>query len=354
MSNKQPSFSKRSSYWMRGGGPSSDVIVSSRLRLARNLSDVPFPPEMSREHAQKVLEQAEQVIDSLKSRQDSGYRFVRMDSLPEIEQWVLVEKHLISPQLVQTAALSGVILSDDEAVSIMVNEEDHFRIQCLFPGLNLDEGKGLVLRVDQRLCSVIEPAFDEQLGYLTTCPTNLGTGMRASVMAHLPGLVMLDRLDKVISGLSEIGATIRGLYGEGTDSQGDLFQISNRVTLGQDETEICNNLHAVVSEVVDKERSARETVYGCRKEELEDRVYRAYGLLTNARMMPTKEAMRLLSALKLGLDLNIIPHVSGETFSELMINMRPALIQSRADSELDSRKRDVRRATLIRNTLLNT
>lgn len=356
MSEKKTPFAERSSYWMQGGGPSSDVIVSTRVRLARNLQDVPFPPEMSRDDAQGVLVQARGMSDYLKQHSNCrlAFDFWPLSELDETDLWVLVEKHLISPQLVKTAALSGLILRSDDAVSIMVNEEDHFRIQCLFPGLNLTQGRELAQQIDRILGRKIDCAFDEQLGFLTTCPTNLGTGMRASVMAHLPGLVMLDRLEDVLSGLSEIGATVRGLYGEGTDSQGNLFQISNRITLGQSEAEICANLQAVISEIVSKERSAREEAYGRRRDELEDKVYRAYGILTNARMLETEEAMRLLSALKLGRDLNIVTHVSPDLFSEMMIRMRPALIQSGAGSSLDSRQRDIRRASLIRNALLDT
>ncbi len=356
MSEKQAPFAERSSFWMRGGGPSADVIVSTRVRLARNHKNVPFPPEMAKEHAEQVLSLARDLNDCLRRDSEGEYvfDFWPLSELDETDRWVLVEKHLVSPQLVKTAALSGVILRSDDAVSIMINEEDHFRIQCLFPGLNLTHSRELAQQVDHILHEVVNCAFDEQLGYLTTCPTNLGTGMRSSVMAHLPGLVMLNRLEDVISGLSEIGATVRGLYGEGTESRGDLFQISNRITLGQSESEICANLQAVIGEIVRKERSAREEAYGRRRDELEDKVFRAYGILTNARMIETKEAMRLLSALKLGRDLNIVTHVSQDLFSQMMIRMRPALIQSRAGTSLDPRQRDIRRASLIRNALLDS
>ncbi len=344
-------FARQLSWWMKGGGTASDIVVSSRLRLARNLDDVPFPPSMGRDDAVHVLEQAEAVADHLERSTRHGYRLFRLKDLGELDRGVLVEKHLLSPQIVNSAALSGVILREDEAVSVMVNEEDHLRIQCLFPGLNLEAAWELADEVDDIMSEVVRYGFDERLGYLSTCPTNLGTGMRASVMLHLPGLVMTEKLDAVISGITKVGAVVRGLYGEGSDAQGNLFQMSNRVTLGQSEQQITDNLVAVVNEVVQRERSAREKAMNRDRNKLEDRIYRAYGLLTNAKMMSSEEAMKLLSLVRLGVDLNIMSHVSPDVFQELIIRMRPSFIQSETGESLNAEERDIRRATLLRRRL---
>lgn len=346
-------FARQLSCWMKGGGTASDIVVSSRLRLARNLDDVPFPPSMGRDDAMQVLEQAEAAAEYLQSATGDRYRLYRLRELSERDRGVLVEKHLISPQIVNSAALSGVILREDEAVSVMVNEEDHLRIQCLFPGLNLDAAWALADEVDDFISEVVRYGFDERLGYLTTCPTNLGTGMRASVMLHLPGLVITEKLDAVISGITKVGAVVRGLYGEGSDAQGNLFQMSNRVTLGQSEQQITENLVAVVNEVVQRERSAREAALNRDRHKLEDRIYRAYGLLTNAKMMSSEEAMKHLSLVRLGVDLNVMSHVPADVFQELIIRMRPSFIQSEAGESLTADERDMRRATLFRTRLLD-
>ncbi|MFO8059134.1 MAG: protein arginine kinase, partial [Bacillota bacterium] len=334
--DRRPSFARQLSSWMSGEGAASDIVISSRVRLARNLDSVPFPPKMGREDALRVLDLAERATDHLENRIGDQWHFYRLAEVEDLDRWVLVEKHLISPQLVKSSALSGLILRRDEAVSTMVNEEDHLRIQCLFPGFNLRDAWRLADAVDDVLAEVVSYGFDDRMGYLTTCPTNVGTGMRVSVMVHLPGLVMTERLESVISGLAKVGSVVRGLYGEGSEAQGNLFQISNRLTLGVDEEEIIENLGGVVNEVVQRERSAREVVYDRDRRQLEDQVCRAYGLLTNARLMSSQEAMRLLSLLRLGIDLQVISGVSARTFQDLMIRMRPSLIQSEAGGTLDA------------------
>ena len=350
--DKRPLFTRRLSSWMKGAGASSDIVLSSRVRLARNLDSIPFPPKMGREDALKVLDLAEQATDHLVRSTDEAWDFYRLGDMDDLDRWVLVEKHLISPQLVKSSALSGLILRQDEAVSIMVNEEDHLRIQCLFPGLNVQDAWQLGDAVDDVLSEIVRYGFDSKLGYLTTCPTNVGTGMRVSVMLHLPGLVMTERLESVISGLSKVGSVVRGLYGEGSEAQGNLFQISNRLTLGSDEDEIIANLRAVVNEVVQRERSAREIIYDRDRKRLEDRVCRAYGLLTNARLMTSEEAIKLLSLLRLGIDLQVISGLSAGVFQELMIRMRPSLIQRNSGDVLDADERDEKRAALMRDALL--
>ncbi len=351
MTTEEPRFVRGLSRWMKGNGSASDIVISSRVRLARNLENIPFPPAMERSDAEKVLAAAEEASGRLQESLEREYHYYPLREMSELHQWVLVEKHLISPQLTKSSALSGVIISEDEAVSIMVNEEDHFRIQCLLPGLNIRGVWETADAVDDVLGETVRYGFDGSLGYLTTCPTNLGTGMRVSVMVHLPGLAMAEQLDSVISGLAKVGAVVRGLYGEGSEAQGNLFQISNRTTLGNDEDGIVEDMSAVVREVVQRERSTRETLYRRGRTSLEDKIYRAHGLLTNARMISSEEAMHLLSMLRLGIDMNILPHIAPEVFQELMIRMRPSIIQRETGEALKPEERDVRRATLMRKRI---
>src|SRR5690606_556007 len=239
----------------------------------------------------------------------------------------------------------------DETVSIMVNEEDHLRIQVLMPGLQLEEAWRLADAADDALSRVLNFAYSDDQGYLTTCPTNLGTGMRVSVMMHLPGLVLSDQAGRLLGTLPKLGAVVRGMYGEGSEAKGNLFQISNQVTLGQTERDLTENLSSIARQLVERERSARERLYREMRGQLEDRVCRAYGILTNARLISSDEALRLLSDLRLGVDLNILPHVSPQVFSDLVVATRVGFLQKAAARQLAPEERDQRRATLIRQRL---
>lgn len=352
MSSYGMSFAHRKSRWMEGQGPSQDVVISSRIRLARNLKDYPFPPMMTEDKAREVLNLGCEISEALNHEGSAEYSWYPLEKLDSMERQVLIEKHLISPQLLRSAAISGVIISRDEAVSIMVNEEDHFRIQCLFSGMDLEAAWSLADRLDSDIAGHVTYAFDDEFGYLTTCPTNLGTGLRGSVMTHLPGLVLTEQLSRIVSGLSKVGAVVRGLYGEGSQAEGSLYQISNHVTLGHSESEIVDNLNSIVSEVVRRERSAREALLNRNRVKLEDRVYRAYGILTNARSIAASEAIELLSLVRLGVVLGILTHIPIAVFPELIVGTRRASIQQKAGAHLDSDQRDLQRANLIRKRLL--
>lgn len=340
------------SYWMRGGAPEGDVVISSRIRVARNLAQYPFPHLLSQEQADQVIHAVGLAVNNAEVKKKvGGLELVRLSELSPVERQILVEKHLISPDLLEKYEKKAVALREDEVLSVMVNEEDHLRIQCLMPGLQLHEAWKLVDRLDDGLEKTLDYAFSEQLGYLTACPTNVGTGLRASVMVHLPGLVMTDQLKAVLLNISKLGFTVRGLYGEGTEATGNLFQLSNQITLGHTEEEIIQNLIAITAQLINQERAARQAVYQGRREQLEDRIWRAYGTLKNARMISSDETMKLLSQVRLGVDLGIIRDISPERITELMVLTRPAFLIKLAGRDMTAMQRDVFRAELIRNRL---
>lgn len=340
------------SKWLDASGPESDVIISSRVRLARNLVGNPFPHLLGPENADKILYALQTAIHQKGMQETVGkLEICRMTELSPTERQILVEKHLISPDLLEQPEKRGVVLRNDEVISIMVNEEDHLRIQCLLPGLQLKECWDLANAVDDGLEQTLDFAFAEEQGYLTSCPTNVGTGLRASVMLHLPALVLTQQINAVLITLSKLGLTVRGLYGEGTQATGNLFQVSNQVTLGLTEEEIIDNLIMVAMQLVTQERTARRALYKDQQHQIEDRVWRAYGLLKYARTMASSDAMALLSDLRLGVDLGIIPDIPAGLIMELIIMTRPAFLNKLKGTELNPYQRDIYRATLIRERL---
>lgn len=340
------------SKWLDASGPENDVIVSSRVRLARNIIGYPFPHLLGHENAEKILYAVQTAIQQEGLRESIGkLELCRMTELSPTERQILVEKHLISPDLLEQPEKRGVVLRDDEVISIMVNEEDHLRIQCLLPGLQLKECWELANAMDDGLEQILDFAFAEEQGYLTACPTNVGTGLRASVMLHLPALVMTQQIHSVLTTLSKLGLTVRGLYGEGTQATGNLFQVSNQVTLGLTEEEIIDNLVMVAMQLVTRERAARRSLYKEQQHQIEDRVWRAYGLLKFARSMASGDAMTLLSDLRLGVDLEILPDIPPGLIMELIVMTRPAFLNKLKGDELNGFQRDIYRATLIRERL---
>ncbi|MBX6394403.1 MAG: protein arginine kinase [Alicyclobacillaceae bacterium] len=342
---------RTASYWMRGDGPEDEIVISTRVRLARNLADLPFPMLATDRHMEQVLEQVGAAIREPAVQSLGHFEMLPLKQVSDLDRHVLMEKHLISPDLVENARRSAVVLRDDETVSIMVGEEDHLRIQCLFPGLQLKPAWDLANRVDDALEAKLDWAYDEKRGYLTACPTNVGTGMRASVMMHLPALVMTDQIRRVLNAISQVGLAVRGIYGEGTEAVGNLFQVSNQITLGQSEEEIIHNLYGVTLQLIEHERRARQLLMNQGREELEDRVCRSFGILQHARRIDSKETMQRLSDVRLGIDMGIITGVSKSILKELMVLTRPALLQMYFGRELSPDERDVRRAALIRERL---
>jgi protein arginine kinase len=337
---------------MEATGPLAEVVLSARIRLARNLGHLPFPHRMNGTQAEELIRQVEAGVKEV-NLMGLGTKvdLYRLGAMPSLERQVLVDKHLISPQLAQEAGPGAVAVSEDEAISIMINEEDHLRIQCLAPGLQLQEAWRLASAVDDALEQKLDYAFHAQRGYLTACPTNVGTGLRASVMMHLPGLVLTQQAGQLFHSLSQLGLVVRGLYGEGTEAAGHIFQISNQTSLGKTEEEIIEHLESVCQKVIQAEKQARQHLWGEMKLQLEDRVGRAYGLLSSARIMTSEEAMKLLSDVRLGIGLGMFPKLNYRTMNELMVATQPAFLQKQAGQELNPLERDVRRAALVRSKL---
>ncbi|RJQ25662.1 MAG: protein arginine kinase [Peptococcaceae bacterium] len=340
------------SKWMDGFAPESDVVISSRVRAARNLEQFPFPHLLDEEKAAQVINAVREAVAHKEMVDRVGVlELVVLNELSPLERQIMVDKHLISLDLLLESQKKAVVLREDEVISVMVNEEDHLRIQCLQPGLQLDQAGQLVNLVDDLLGKTLDYAFMEKWGYLTTCPTNIGTGMRASVMLHLPGLVLVGQLGGALNTISKLGLTVRGLYGEGTEAAGDLFQVSNQVTLGQSEEEIISNLTSIVRQLLAQERVARQALYREKRELVEDRVWRAYGILKHARVLSSEEALKLFSSLRLGFDLGIVSDISTGLITELMVMIQPAYLIKMSGEDLPAYRRDVYRAELIRKRM---
>lgn len=335
--------------WMAGGGKHSDIVMTTRIRLARNIKGYRFPIAATGEEIHQVDQLVAGVL--LDEEHSKDYAYIRMTDLTRLDRQVLVEKHLISPQLANPNRQGAVVLSEDEMVSIMVNEEDHIRIQCIFPGLQLTEALTQANIVDDVLEKSLAYAFDEQFGYLTSCPSNTGTGMRASIMMHLPALTMTKQIKKIISAISRLGFVVRGSYGEGSKALGNIYQVSNQVTLGKTEEDILEELQGVTRRLIDYERRARKHLLEKSRTALEDRIYRSLGTLVYARLLQSEEAARCLSDVRLGIDLGIIQDVDVSILNELMIFMQSGFLQQYANTSLTQEERDIFRAKLCRERM---
>jgi len=340
---------KRHGSWLEAGVEEGPVI-SSRVRLARNLEDYCFPGWATEEEKQAVWEKTSLLFQSLEAP------FIQwgMAGADGLDKEILFERHLISRELAAKDDGCGVFVSPDECLSIMVNEEDHIRIQSLRPGLALADAWQAADQIDDQLEAELAYAFSPKLGYLTSCPSNVGTGMRASVMLHLPGLVLMEEMDPVINGISKIGLAVRGLWGEGTEAAGNMFQVSNQITLGRREDEIIAHLEQIVLELIEHENNARIRLMNDRSLVVEDHVARAFGILSNARMMSSGEALNLLSTLRLGIDLGLVDEFSRRDIDMLFIATQPAHLQKRAGKVLEPDARDAVRAGMLRDFMEKT
>ena len=335
--------------WMQGSGPHSDVVMTSRVRLARNLRGFPFPGYSQEFQRQELLKLARPVVESLpqmKEHYSEDYA-----AISKIKKQVLVERHLISREHAARASGCAVVVDGSQNISIMINEEDHFRIQGIRPGLNLRSAWELVDQVDSEMETHLPYAFDKELGYLTACPTNVGTGMRASVMLHLPALALTEQINPVIKAVGKIGLAVRGLYGEGTEALGNLFQISNQHTLGEKEAEIIASIERVIERVVTSEMNARQKLMEENSIMLRDQVGRAFAILAHAHILTSKEALNLLSMLRLGADLDLVQACDRSLLDLLLLEIQPAHLQLRAGTELTPAERDIRRAEITRSKL---
>jgi len=335
--------------WLRGEGPHHQVVISSRVRLARNLRKRPFPGWAKKAERTSILELVRPRVEELPEMQDSFSE--SLQDLSALDRQVLVERHLISREHAAKGTGSAVVINRRQTLSIMINEEDHLRMQSIRSGLQLKQAFKLVDKIDSALESKLEFAYDPQLGYLTACPTNVGTGMRASAMLHLPGLVLSELINQVIQAVSKIGLAVRGLYGEGTEAMGNLFQISNQTTLGEKEDDIINRLSKVIETIIEKEHDARQVLLQKKPAMLSDQIGRAYGVLTYAHAMASKEALNLLSVIKLGVDLGAFPEERRFSIDELFIETQPAHLQKSSQQKLNAEERDHLRAEIIRERL---
>lgn len=336
------------SEWMSREGKESDIVISTRVRIARNLMHQPFPMLATNQQSEDVLIQLREVLDDDRMAAYSKLYPILLNDIEDLDKRVLVEKHLISPNLAGESRSGAVFISEDESLSIMVNEEDHLRIQCLYPGFQIQEAWERATAVDDIFEDHVDYAFDAHRGFLTSCPTNVGTGLRASVMMHLPALVITQQINRILSAVTQVGLTVRGIYGEGSEAMGNLFQISNQITLGQSETEIIENLYGVVLQIIEHEKTAREKLLSDSRLRMVDRVMRSYGILSYAAIMDSKEAAQRLSDVRLGVDLGLIDTLSPQVLNELNVLTQPGFLQKIYGENMSPGERDMYRAKLIR------
>lgn len=328
--------------WLEENAPESDVVVSTRIRLARNLADVPFPARItSGEDIEKVHTLAKESL--LKSPE---FKYFRLSDMPEISRRALIERNIISSDLARSS-FGGLIANGDESISVMIMEEDHYRLQSLKSGLALKAAYSEADELDNMLAAGVKYAYDENFGFLTSCPTNLGTGLRASLMLHLPALTAAKGMPRIISMVGKIGMTVRGAFGEGSAAAGAFYQISNQITLGVSEKEILSRLLSTANKVIDFERSTRSELYKSLGIALEDRVWRAVGVLRNARRMSDAEAQKLISDVAFGASLGIVPRLTASGLYKVMMDTRPAIIAERLD-DAQPQQRDIARADVLR------
>lgn len=332
------------SNWYLQNGKDSDVVVSSRVRLARNLNGFKFLNKCSKEEQEKILEKIKEIVPSL----GYGLKYIAMDSLDDVTKLSLVEKHLISPEFVMNNnARKAIIINDEENICIMINEDDHIKIQVFTSGQELENLMNLVVEVDEKIGEILEYSYSQKFGFLTASPINVGTGMRASVIVHLPALTLTGNLSKVLRIVNNLGMSIKGIYGEGTQNQGDMYQISNNQTLGITEKEIVSNVKNITEKIIEQERTARKYL-GKNQIELEDRVYRAFGLLTNARKISNDECKALLSEVKLGVDLGLIKEIDDSQVRKLELYTKSGNLQKYLGKTLEGYEREIKRAEVIK------
>ncbi len=338
--------------WNNPDGKENDIVISSRIRLARNIQDKIMPTLMNKEQANEIKNMVFNSINKSNSAIAHQFKLIDMESSPPLEKQILVEKHLISPDLAKSR-IGSVILQENEEISIMVNEEDHIRMQCILPGFQLNQVWNMADKVDDLIEESISFSFDENLGYLTACPTNVGTGLRASVMLHLPCMVLTGQINSLMEAITKVGLTIRGLYGEGSEFVGDLFQVSNQITLGFSEEEIITKLHSVVKETIKRERQIRKYLQDYNPLNMEDKIYRSYGTLKYARSITSEECMKLLSYVRLGIDLGYIEDIDIQVINHLMIHTQAGMLQKEYNKTMDEKERDQVRSQYIRESLNN-
>jgi len=333
----------------RRKGPHDRIVMSSRVRLARNINDAPFPGWAKKPERIRVLDIIRPAVETLPEMHEAFSQ--SMDNLSTLDKQILVERHLISREHAAKSAGSGLVLNRDETVCVMINEEDHMRMQALRPGLQLRQVWTAIDHVDSELEKRLDYAFNSELGYLTACPTNIGTGIRVSAMLHLPGLVLAEQINPIIQSVNKLGLAVRGLYGEGTEALGNVFQVSNQMTLGESESAIVERLEKVLSQIIEHEENARATLLEKKSKMVFNHIGRAYGILANAHSISSKETMNLLSLMRLGVDVGLFPGVDRSLVDELFILTQPAHLQKQHSEKLSAEERDLLRSDMVRERL---
>ncbi len=333
----------------RRKGPHDRIVLSSRVRLARNVKDAAFPGWAKKPERVRVLELIRPAIEALPEMKEAFSE--TMDSLSTLDKQILVERHLISREHAAKSAGSGLVLNREETLCFMINEEDHLRMQALRPGLQLRQAWSAIDQADSLLEKRLEYAFSPELGYLTACPTNIGTGIRVSAMLHLPGLVLAEQINPIIQSVNKLGLAVRGLYGEGTEALGNVFQVSNQMTLGESENAIVERLEKVLSQIIEHEENARGTLLEKKPKMVYNHIGRAYGILANAHSISSKETMNLLSLMRLGVDVGLFPGVDRALVDEMFILTQPAHLQKQHIEKLAAEERDLLRADMVRERL---
>ncbi len=340
---------KRPASWLAGDGTQSGTVLSSRIRLARNVSGCLFPSRADKAEKERVISVAKSAIQkSLNLKK--GY-FLMWEEVSDLDRRLLMERHLVSPEFMRGSDCRAVFIGEEEIVSIMINEEDHLRIQIIQSGLEIRDTYRVADKIDDDLGQSLQFDFNPDFGYLTSCPTNVGTGMRASILIHLPALVLTREIEKVISQITKMGLAVRGFYGEGTDVLGNLFQVSNQTSLGRSEEDIIESLEKVTGRLIEYETNARNTLFHDAREEIEDKIWRAYGILKNARVLTSEEVMNLLSAIRLGLNMGTIDFLPLPAVNEILILSQPAHLQKYFNRDMTVDERDTVRAELVRSKL---
>ena len=333
----------------RRSGPHDKIVMSSRVRLARNIKNSAFPGWAKKAERIRILDTLRPAIEALPQMSDSFSE--TMDNLTLLDKNILVERHLISREHAAKNAGSGLVLNRDETLCVMINEEDHLRMQALRPGLQLKQAWQAIDAVDSKLEKKLDYAFNPELGYLTACPTNLGTGIRVSAMLHLPGLVLSEQINQIIQAVNKLGLAVRGLYGEGTEALGNVFQVSNQMTLGEGESDIVERLSKVLNQIIEHEENARALLLEKKAKTVFNLIGRAYGILTNAHSISSKETMNLLSQMRLGVDLDLFTDLDRALVDELFITTQPSHLQKSYSDKLSAEERDLLRADMLRERL---
>lgn len=329
--------------WYNTKGNENDFVVSSRIRFARNIADYPFAGRLDNTSANEIIEKVRGILGE-------GCRYINFSDISPTEAASYVEKHYVSPEFISSSLPHALLLNEEKGIAVMICEEDHIRLQCVLPGLALDEAYRTACAADDILSDRLNLAYDEKLGYLTHCPTNLGTAMRASVMMFLPALTMTGKIGQLSAFLPKVGLVMRGMYGEGSDSDGCLYQISNRVTLGLSEQDIISKLGEAIGQIITMERQMRDSI----KDKVDDEVCRSFGIMSYARSMTSKEFMKLFSDVRLGVALGIINGITNEKLGEIMINVLPATLTLRNGGSLDETARDKARAAYVSGEIKGT